>query len=239
MPTLLFWSGSPGREEQGQERLDPRGAPDTGRKGGERRWTKSCSSRSSRSWSRCGLELVDVERRASVLLVTVDRAGGVDLDALTAANRAVSRALDELDPIPGRYSLEVSSPGVERRLRTPAHFARAVGEMVAVKTRPQVPGERRLRGRLVAADDEGFEVASRRRRANTTATADDEDDRAIACVSPTRTSTAPAPCSTGARQPAATGDKGDKGDRARAGRPAATAGRAGRARRRDQRGSRS
>ena len=66
--------------------------------------------------------------------------------------------LDELDPIPGRYSLEVSSPGVERTLRTPDHFARAVGETVSIKTRPQVPGERRLRGRLVSADAEGFEL---------------------------------------------------------------------------------
>jgi ribosome maturation factor RimP len=106
-----------------------------------------------------GLELVDVEFRSGVLLVTVDRPGGVDLDALTEANRVVSRLLDQEDPIPSRYTLEVSSPGVERRLRTPAHFARAVGETVAVKTRPQVPGERRLRGRLTAADDEGFEMA--------------------------------------------------------------------------------
>ena len=63
------------------------------------------------------LELVDVELRSGVLLVTVDRDGGVDLEALTDANRAVSALLDELDPIPGRYTLEVSSPGVERTLR--------------------------------------------------------------------------------------------------------------------------
>ncbi len=105
------------------------------------------------------LELVDVEQRSGVLLVTVDRPGGVDLEALTEANRAVSSILDELDPIPGRYALEVSSPGVERTLRTPAHFAKAVGETVTVKTRPQVPGDRRLRGRLVAADDTGLELA--------------------------------------------------------------------------------
>ena len=58
-----------------------------------------------------------MELRSGVLLVTVDRAGGVDLDALTDANRTVSALLDELDPIPGRYTLEVSSPGVERALR--------------------------------------------------------------------------------------------------------------------------
>jgi ribosome maturation factor RimP len=104
------------------------------------------------------LELVDVELRAGVLLITVDRPGGVDLQALTDANRTVSSVLDDLDPIPGRYTLEVSSPGVERTLRTPAHFAKAIGETVSVKTRPQVPGDRRLRGRLVAADGEGLEL---------------------------------------------------------------------------------
>jgi len=106
-----------------------------------------------------GLELVDVEMKSGVLQVTVDRDGGVDLEALTDANRAVSVVLDDLDPIPGRYSLEVSSPGVERPLRTPAHFARAVGSLVTVKTRPQVPGERRLRGTLVGSDDDGFTLA--------------------------------------------------------------------------------
>ncbi len=104
------------------------------------------------------LELVDVELRSGVLLVTVDREGGVDLEALTDANRAVSSLLDELDPIPGRYTLEASSPGVERTLRTPAHFVKAVGETVTVKTRPQVPGDRRLRGVLAAADQDGLTV---------------------------------------------------------------------------------
>jgi ribosome maturation factor RimP len=105
------------------------------------------------------LELVDVEMKSGVLQVTVDREGGVDLEALTDANRAVSTLLDEVDPIPGRYSLEVSSPGIERPLRTPAHFAKAVGSTVSVKTRPQVPGERRLRGTLLSSDDDGFALA--------------------------------------------------------------------------------
>jgi ribosome maturation factor RimP len=104
------------------------------------------------------LDLVDVELKSGVLVVTVDKEGGVDLDALTEATRAASVALDEADPIRGRYSLEVSSPGVERTLRTPAHFERAIGETVSVKTRPQVPGDRRLRGALVGADEHGFEI---------------------------------------------------------------------------------
>ena len=106
-----------------------------------------------------GVELFDVEYRSGVVLVTVDRAEGVDLEVLTTVNRVVSELLDERDPIPGAYTLEVSSPGVERTLRRPAHFAKAVGETVSVKTRPQVPGERRLRGTLVASDGDGFTLA--------------------------------------------------------------------------------
>ena len=60
----------------------------------------------------------------------------MDLEALTRPTGPCPSILDETDPIPGKYTLEVSSPGVERTLRTPAHFARAVGETVTVKTRP-------------------------------------------------------------------------------------------------------
>jgi ribosome maturation factor RimP len=105
-----------------------------------------------------GLELVDVEIGAGVVRVTVDREGGVDLDGLAQANGAVSAALDRADPLPGRYHLELSSPGVERRLRTPEQFARAVGETVSVRTVPGTDGPRRVQGRLSAADATGFVV---------------------------------------------------------------------------------
>ena len=100
-----------------------------------------------------GLELVEVELRPGLVRVTVDRRGGVDLDTLAEANRVVSRALDDLDPMPGRYTLEVSSPGVERRLHTPAQFARAVGEVVSLRTLPATGEVRRLQGRLVSVAD--------------------------------------------------------------------------------------
>src|ERR1700677_1748374 len=80
-----------------------------------------------------GLDLIDVELHGAELTVFVDRQGGVDLDTLGEATRAVSAALDEIDPLPGRYTLAVSSPGLERRLRTPAHFVRAVGEAVTAR----------------------------------------------------------------------------------------------------------
>ncbi len=103
-----------------------------------------------------GLDLVDVELGPGLVRVTVDRPGGVDLDGLAAANRVVSSALDELDPMPGRYTLEVSSPGVERRLRTPEQFTRAVGETVTVRTLPASGEVRRVQGRLTEADGDGF-----------------------------------------------------------------------------------
>jgi ribosome maturation factor RimP len=109
-----------------------------------------------------GFELFDVELAAGTLRVSIDRPGGVDLDAVSAATDVVSDVLDRHDPVPGeRYTLEVSSPGLERPLRTPDHFRRFVGTTVSVKTRPYVPGERRVEGRLDAADDAGITIAGR------------------------------------------------------------------------------
>lgn len=103
-----------------------------------------------------GLEIWDVERSGTTVRVLVDRAGGVDLDQIAAASRAISVALDEHDDlIPGdHYNLEVSSPGLERRLRHPRHFASYVGHEIAVKTSQVVNGARRLRGTLVGATDD-------------------------------------------------------------------------------------
>jgi ribosome maturation factor RimP len=107
------------------------------------------------------VDLYDVDVQGPLVRVTVDRAGGLDLDVLSAVTRAVSRALDDADPIGHRYTLEVTSPGLERPLRTPEQFARAVGEVVKVKTKPEVEGERRVEGVLAAADGAGITVAER------------------------------------------------------------------------------
>ena len=104
-----------------------------------------------------GLELADLEVRTGLVRVVVDGPDGAELSAISEATRAVSTVLDAHDPMPGhRYTLEVTSPGVERPLRTPSQFARAVGEKVSVRTRAGGPGERRLVGSLVSADEEGF-----------------------------------------------------------------------------------
>jgi ribosome maturation factor RimP len=109
-----------------------------------------------------GVEVVDVEHLGATLRVTVDQPGGIDLDAVSEATLVVSDALDQHDPVPGRYTLEVSSPGLERPLRTPAHFQRFVGSDVAVKTKPDVEGDRRVEGALESADEDGVVVAGRR-----------------------------------------------------------------------------
>jgi ribosome maturation factor RimP len=105
-----------------------------------------------------GLDVYDVEYTGGTVRVTVDRPGGVDLDAIAVATRLISRELDHADPVPGRYTLEVTSPGLERSLRTSAHFRTAVGAIVTVRTRPEVEGDRRSRGVLSAADGDGIVV---------------------------------------------------------------------------------
>lgn len=100
-----------------------------------------------------GLDLYDVESNGGNLKVTVSRDGGVDLDTIAEVTRLLSRALDADDPMPGRYTLEVSSPGLERRLRRPDHWAGAVGEIVSIKLGPDVEGDRRLKGELIAVDE--------------------------------------------------------------------------------------
>ncbi|MDP9418550.1 MAG: ribosome maturation factor RimP [Actinomycetota bacterium] len=105
-----------------------------------------------------GLDLYDVELAGAVLRVLVEGPRGVDLAVLGEVSGEISSALDRADPIPGRYTLEVSSPGLERPLRRPSHFAAAVGTRVRLKTRAGAPGERRVEGEVAAADDEGVTV---------------------------------------------------------------------------------
>lgn len=113
---------------------------------------------------RAGLELVDVvfgrEQGRKILRVTVDRDGGVDLETISTVSEQVSRRLDLEGFDPGGYALEVSSPGIERPLRTPGQWARAVGERVQVRTRTPIDGSRHWQGELVAADDEAIVIAT-------------------------------------------------------------------------------
>jgi ribosome maturation factor RimP len=103
------------------------------------------------------LDLYDLEYAGGVLRITIDTPpgspSGVDVDALAQCTRLVSRELDHTDPIPGHYTLEVTSPGLERTLRRPGHFQREVGKTVAIRLRDVEAGQRRVSGVLVAADE--------------------------------------------------------------------------------------
>jgi ribosome maturation factor RimP len=104
------------------------------------------------------LTVYDVELNGSQLRITLEAPGGVDLAAIAHATRLISVALDEHDPIPSKYTLEVSSPGLERPLRTSRHYAGAVGTPISVKTIAGFDGARRLKGTLTAADDQGITI---------------------------------------------------------------------------------
>lgn len=107
-----------------------------------------------------GLDLYDIEYTGGVLRVVVDTQPGgpegVSLDNISLITRLVSREFDHSDPIPGRYTLEVSSPGLERTLREPRHFHREIGKTLAVKLDTPINGERRVQGDLIATTDDSI-----------------------------------------------------------------------------------
>ncbi len=128
------------------------------------------------------LDLYDLEFRGGVLRITVDALpntetpdtetpgdaesgdehsgvkGGVGTAEISLATRLISRDFDHPDPTPGHYTLEVTSPGLERTLRTPVHFQRVLGTTINVRLRDAVNSERRFQGQLVAADDHRITV---------------------------------------------------------------------------------
>jgi ribosome maturation factor RimP len=107
-----------------------------------------------------GYELVELEcssgRGSAVLRLFIDRPEGVGLDDCERVSREVSALLDVEDPIPTAYTLEVSSPGFDRVLRTRAHFERFVGARVHVELAAPRAGRRRYTGTLLAVDEGGI-----------------------------------------------------------------------------------
>jgi ribosome maturation factor RimP len=106
------------------------------------------------------LELDDLELTGQgggrVLRVTVD-GGKVDIERLADLSRGLSRLLDNETDLEGQYQLEVSSPGLERKLRRPGHYIKSVGREVAAKVSADGAGQT-IRGIITAADDQGFTV---------------------------------------------------------------------------------
>jgi ribosome maturation factor RimP len=104
-----------------------------------------------------GVELDDVEVLGSgagkVVRVTVDAKDGIDVERIAVVSRGLGRLLDESASFGGTYTLEVSSPGLERSLRKPEHFQKSIGREVTIRTSEPVEDATSHRGTLTAADD--------------------------------------------------------------------------------------
>jgi ribosome maturation factor RimP len=101
-----------------------------------------------------GMEIIDIELRhegtrgGRILRVYLDKEGGPNVDDLSRVSRQLSDLLDTHDAVDGAYTLEVSSPGINRPLRRPEHFTRFVGKRVRVRTRDMINGRRSFLGIL-------------------------------------------------------------------------------------------
>ena len=116
-----------------------------------------------------GCELIGIIYRGSpkhaLLRLYIDKPGGVDLDDCTRVSHHVSGVLDVEDPISTSYTLEVSSPGLDRPIFKPSDYNRFAGERVRLRLQPPLDGRRRLagvlrglRGDMVVVEENGIEI---------------------------------------------------------------------------------
>jgi len=108
-----------------------------------------------------GIELDDVEvlGGGKLLRVVVDAGEPIGVDRIADLSRGIARLIEEDDPFPGAYTLEVTSPGLERKLRRPEHFRKALGGDVHIKTFAKIADDKHHRGVLVSADDDAIVVS--------------------------------------------------------------------------------
>jgi ribosome maturation factor RimP len=111
---------------------------------------------------RLGYELTDIEVRlggqGGLIRLTIDKPDGIDLDDCEKVSHAMSALLDVEEPVPGNYNLEVSSPGLDRKLTKVEHFQRFEGETLKVTMRFPIEGRRRFRGKLLSSNKENIVV---------------------------------------------------------------------------------
>ena len=105
-----------------------------------------------------GIEIVTVEvtgsKKSPTVRVYIDTDHGVGFDELSEAQSWINETMERIDPFPGAYMLEVSSPGVDRPLRTPEPFTRFARQTAVVSTANGIDGRSRFCARIVSADDE-------------------------------------------------------------------------------------
>lgn len=108
------------------------------------------------------LDLIEVSCQGGgngiMVRVTIDKAGGVGIVDCEAFHHSLGRALDVADPIPHSYKLEVSSPGLDRPLKTPEDFQRFIGRSIRVKLRDPIEGNWVAIGQLVVVNDQGISL---------------------------------------------------------------------------------
>ena len=104
-----------------------------------------------------GYELVGVEYspqgKHSMLRIYIDSPDGINVDDCQQASHQISGVLDVEDPISGQYTLEVSSPGLERPLFSKAHYERFAGELCEIRLRAPLNGQRKFTGQLAGVED--------------------------------------------------------------------------------------
>ncbi len=109
-----------------------------------------------------GIEIVTIEvigsKKAPVIRIYIDAEGGVSFQELSGAQEWIGAMLDRIDPFPGAYTLEVSSPGIDRPLRTPEHFQRFCGEEAHIRTVRPLDGTSSFKGTLASADGDSVVI---------------------------------------------------------------------------------
>lgn len=124
---------------------------------------KAVTGLSEQAAADTGIEIADVEVRGAgksrLVRIYIDRPGGVSHGDCQLVSERMGTLLDEHDTIPGdSYTLEVSSPGVERALKKPRDFERSIGQKVKVALREPVHGQRRVEGTLSAVANGAIEI---------------------------------------------------------------------------------
>ena len=119
-----------------------------------------------------GLELVEAvcvgQGPRTVIRVFIDKPGGITLTDCEQAHRSLSPALDVIDPFPHAYTLEISSPGLDRPLRSVQDYRRLIGKPVTLKLREPIQAQWRLAGTVVEVDDRGVALAIQQKKVTET-----------------------------------------------------------------------
>ncbi|MFV1971131.1 MAG: ribosome maturation factor RimP [Acidimicrobiia bacterium] len=107
-----------------------------------------------------GIELDDIEvlGGGQIVRVTVDAGSPIGVDMIAELSKGIGRLIEDDDPFSGAYTLEVSSPGLERKLTRANHYSKSIGRDIKVKTFAAIEGDKNHTGALVTADDVGFTI---------------------------------------------------------------------------------